>query len=514
MTSRSDDPNVSNLSSLVHQQILAQFQGDWVSRLDIEQLFTLIDGVLPFEACLYYQVLPLYLEGNRLHLGMVSPDDTSASDYVRRIISYLNYSLVSHEIPSEALRIVLTAYLNHVGNQPIGAARPAFSYGHYRHASRNTVDQQTNPNERLTLVVDSPEDLLSAEAVGEVILSPIEAPPPIEMADSLPVTLPVPDGNGDAEAVAELSQVWPTDLEVEPIPVLEPEPELGLESAFQPPLKSDEIVGQTLQGGTESVVQFTMPTAAELMSEPELDQTQDTTAEVVPSEGSSPEVNSPELDAAQPVQSAPLFTKPPLSILNLAPEHLQDPVESLMRLSASQFLKELLARVLVDGIGRLYFECHATHGRIIWSQNGILQSVLDHLALPLFQNLIQELKGMANIPLTPIEQPLQAEMECLYDCTRVLLRFRFMSGSYGEEATVQVLRGAALKFYQQQQLNNLEKDAFTIAQQLQNKLHEIRAKAYGNPSFRDARSEMMPKLIDLLHRMEEELNTLDPEQSR
>ena len=65
----SDDQSGSNLSELVYQRILSQFRGDWATRLNVDQMFVLIDGVLPFEACLYYQVLPLFLEGNRLHFG-------------------------------------------------------------------------------------------------------------------------------------------------------------------------------------------------------------------------------------------------------------------------------------------------------------------------------------------------------------------------------------------------------------------------------------------------------------
>jgi type II secretory ATPase GspE/PulE/Tfp pilus assembly ATPase PilB-like protein len=169
--------------------------------------------------------------------------------------------------------------------------------------------------------------------------------------------------------------------------------------------------------------------------------------------------------------------------------------------------------VLLGGIGRLYFECHPQHGRVVWSQNGILQSVLDRLTLPVFQGVIHELKGMAAISPTPIEQPQQAEIEYLYDRNRVLLRFRFMVGAHGEEATVQVLRGAALKFHQQQQLNKLEKDAVSIAQQLQNKLNEIRARAYSDPALIEPKFEGLSQLSGLLHNIEQQLDAMGVEQT-
>jgi flagellar biosynthesis/type III secretory pathway protein FliH len=171
-------------------------------------------------------------------------------------------------------------------------------------------------------------------------------------------------------------------------------------------------------------------------------------------------------------------------------------------------LQELLARVLVGGIGRLYFECHPQYGRVLWSQDGILQSVLEYLPLPAFQQLLQELKQIAQAsPPTP--SPYQVEIERLYDRHRVLLRFRFMVGKHGEEATLQVLRGAALRFHQKQQLSTLKRDALGIAKQLQTKLNEIRDRAYAEPGLAAARFEALPALNQLLQNIEEQLNGLE-----
>ena len=43
----SDDQLGSNLSDSVYQRILSQFRGDWATRLNVDQMFVLIDGVLP-----------------------------------------------------------------------------------------------------------------------------------------------------------------------------------------------------------------------------------------------------------------------------------------------------------------------------------------------------------------------------------------------------------------------------------------------------------------------------------
>lgn len=469
MTLRSDNLNSSQSNQAIQQRIMAQFQGDWVSRLNVEHLFVLIDGVLPFEACLYYQVLPLFLDGNRLHLGMVSPEDTSASDYVRRIISYLNYSLVSHSISSEGLRVVLTAYLNHSGSQQSNAAQyDSFSYGHYRHTSRNQANRPVNPSERLTLVVDSPDDLYHSEAeTAEMVGSPIASSPSAETAEE--VTAALGTGvNSDSSTLrmVETGSVAASEIQkpVEPIPEKLLPVEIALETTSAPTLSNSTPV---------AVNKFSAPVLS-----PAAEQDQQT-----------------------------------LAILKLVTKHLDEPVEVLADLSPREMLEELLARVLTGGIGRLYFECHPQHGRVVWSQNGVLQSVLDQLDRKVFQSLIQELKMMARISLLPIDQPEQADIEYLYERNRVLLRFRFMLGMYGEEVTVQVLRGAALKFYQQQQINKLEKDAVTIAKQLQNKLHEIRSRAYSDPSLLEAKLEMLPKLTEILNTVEQELDALGFDQT-
>jgi len=64
-----------------------------------------IDSALSFEACLYHQVLAL--EGDRVVLGMVNPEDTAAIEYVERILSYMNYSLVPQPMALEAHKALL-----------------------------------------------------------------------------------------------------------------------------------------------------------------------------------------------------------------------------------------------------------------------------------------------------------------------------------------------------------------------------------------------------------------------
>ena len=380
-----------------------------------EQMFLLIDTTLSFEACLYHQVLPLALEDSCLKLGMVNPEDTAALDYVGRILSYMNLSLVSHPIDPETHRAMLSAYLN------------------YTRTSQPATEQVQS-----ALCTDSPAAEATAQLLGEE--------------------------TAIADTDAESTLIWhQTEA-------------LDIQSTNQ-----------------DSQIPTPAPTAP-LQS------------------NDSQELNQ----VAQPLPLWELLPNSNLPVLEVQAAHLSSPVEVLATLPAQNLLQELLARVLAGGIGRLYFEREfSQQGRIIWSQDGDLQFVLEELPLPVFQEMINELKRLTHLSLVPVQEPLQVEIECLYNQDRLLLRLRVMPGMHGEEATLQVLRGAALKFYQQQQLSRLSRDALGIAQQLQGKLNELRERAYLNSTtLSSGQLEALPALNQLLENVDQQLKALKELQSQ
>jgi type II secretory ATPase GspE/PulE/Tfp pilus assembly ATPase PilB-like protein len=184
------------------------------------------------------------------------------------------------------------------------------------------------------------------------------------------------------------------------------------------------------------------------------------------------------------------------------------PVEQLATLQPKKLLAELLGRVLAGGIGRLYLERQPYEGRILWSDNGVLQSVLEKLPLSVFQGVLNELKRLANLPVTTFAEAKQVEKECLYQENRLLLRLRVMPGMYGEEATLQVLRGAALKFHQQQQLTRLSRDAIGISQQLSHKLHELQQRLILNRNTNPGQLEALMTLNRLLDNLDSQIKIL------
>ncbi|MEG4234842.1 hypothetical protein QUA40_22475 [Microcoleus sp. Pol11C3] len=339
---------------------------DSAATMDSDRIFHLIDTVVPFEACLYYQVLPLSLEGNLFKLGVVDAQDDSALDYVQRILAYMNCSVTTEQIASETQRSMLSAYLLH-GSQ-------------LREPSQTTAEAAPTPkNPASATLGPNAETLLSV-----------------------------------------------------------PEPSMPPPERFKP-----------------------------------------AGAEVPPT----------------PTQ---------LSVLNVEALHLSSQVEVLATLPAPQLLQELLGRVLREGIGRLFFERHQSQGRILWSQDGVLKSMLEGIEIVLFQEVIDELKRLTDMPVGPVEQPKQVEVERIYQNTHLLLRLRVMTVGGKEEATLQVLRGAALRFYQQQQLSTLSRDALRLAEELQRKVNQIRDRTRLSP----VHLEGLPALEQVIRNLDDQIDAL------
>ena len=197
-----------------------------------------------------------------------------------------------------------------------------------------------------------------------------------------------------------------------------------------------------------------------------------------------------------------------LPILDLPQTDSLTPVDTIVTLPPRKMLEELFARVLAGGIGRLYLERRPQHGRILWSENGVLQSVLEELQFPVFQEVLNELKRFTDLPIAEIAEARQVEKEYLYQEQRLLLRLRVMPGTYGEEATLQVLRGAALKFYQNQQVWRLSEDALSISQQLSYKVHELQAKLLQNSNHNPEKIESLRALNRLLKNLDRHIKSI------
>jgi hypothetical protein len=218
---------------------------------------------------------------------------------------------------------------------------------------------------------------------------------------------------------------------------------------------------------------------------------------------------TPLLDPSSPIfsttASAALSQIP---VLRLETQYLYSPFEELASLPAPKLLEALLSRILVGGIGRLFFQRAEKQGRILWSQNGVLQSVLNGLNPMLLQGVLDELKHLFQLPPTPVLKTKQVEIERLYQQTRLLLRLQILPSVQGEEATLQVLRGAALKFRQQQQLSSLSQDAIKAALDLQRQIEEIRTRVDANAPAQDELVNVLPILRQIADKINSQLDDL------
>ncbi|MDZ8051071.1 MAG: pilus assembly protein PilB [Aulosira sp. ZfuVER01] len=354
---------------------------------DPRQIFSLIDTLLSLEACLYHQILPLELKGNKLLLGMVNPQDRDASKYVSQILSSINYKMVTEPITGDNHQTILSAYLNYKNT--------------YSSDTKQTHQPKIDAHSTHTAV--SPSDRLSSSAI-------------------------------------------------------EKQTEVLLASASQVDL--------------------------------------------------SPILNPNALDKSEGEQTTEVLLTSNLTVLPVQIPETLSSIEVLATLPSKKLLEELLARVLLGGIGRLYLERQHDQGRILWSDNGVLQSAIENLPLAVFQDIINEFKQFAGLPIATFDEPKQVEKEWLYENKSLLLRLRVMPGIYGEEATLQVLRGAALKFYQQQQLNRLSRDTLVITQQLSFKLHELEQRLLLNPNLQSEKLDAVIALGQLVENLDKQINVL------
>jgi hypothetical protein len=371
------------------------------STIDPQTAFPLINAVLPFEACLYHQILPLYIDGNALYLGMVDLEDKAALNYARQILVFLKYQIITQTISTAAHHQVLSAYLSDQSHRRSSLAIAAPKVQEPKVQEPMTQEEFAAANEE-TAVLDL----------------------------ALPSTFKLPDQ-------AALTQ-WPIALHAARRPAAR---------LFQPPPRSTKP--QSLPG-----------------------------------------VALPEL----------VIAPPPVNV-------------SLRSLSAQGLLDALLLRVIQSGVGRLFLIRQNETGRILWTESGVIKATLENLDPDHLAGTIDALKNLMHCPISPaIEAPIEVEIERLYQSQRVLLRLRLTPKETGEEATLQILRGAALKFYQQQQIKTLSRDTMSIVAQLRQKMVELEKRTatahFDRQTLNQNNNAVVPELDAAIQDIEQQLTQI------
>jgi hypothetical protein len=402
--------------------------------IDTTSIFGLIDRVLPFEACLYHEILPLCLDDRTLKLGMVTLTDVAALDYARKILSFLNYSLVPQAIDSEMQHRLLSQYLQFKGQASTVEEPPTVFYDAEEIEKLRAEAQQVEVEDRRPTVRP-----IDRETLRETLI--VEAPEALEawsVGDEAPMGSPTPPHQSSASR----------------------HPLSGIDSTVIQGLGEETVAEQ-------SEASLSQPN----LSQPNLSQ---------PNLKSGPKASLPTPGDALPT-------------LSIKTAYQKFSPEQLKALDSTELLENLLGQVLDGGIGRLYFEHQFSSGRVLSSNSGVLQSMVEHLPIDRFESLIWALKNLMRINPEPVTEPIQVEIERWYEKNRLLLRLRVMprwddQDVIGEDATLQILRGAALRFYQQQQSANLRRDTLLVAKNLQLKVQALQQRSKSLNSEEDAQT--------------------------
>jgi type II secretory ATPase GspE/PulE/Tfp pilus assembly ATPase PilB-like protein len=151
------------------------------------------------------------------------------------------------------------------------------------------------------------------------------------------------------------------------------------------------------------------------------------------------------------------------------------PIERLEELLSTpeQLWQEIMNRLLDDGIGRLYLQRLSEYGRIFCSQDGEIRFSLERVPVAIYDLIVDRVKAIAKLPALPLESRKKLALEKIHQQERLLLRLEIFPGQWGEEATIQVLRGKALNFYEQRQVKKMTEQAIGLALKLEKTVKQM-----------------------------------------
>ncbi|VEP12920.1 Type II secretory pathway, ATPase PulE/Tfp pilus assembly pathway, ATPase PilB [Hyella patelloides LEGE 07179] len=431
---------------------MSQFDSLYKMIADYEAVFNLIDSVFSLECCLHYQILPLELSDNHLVLGMVDPKDKKTIQHIQPLISSLDYSFHTQAIDAQTHQLVLAAYLKK---------------GNPSNSSSNNSIQPSKLTTTSATLIDLPEEAKSNSSLNNSATL-IDLPEEAKSNSSLNNSATLIDLPEEAKSNSSLNNsATLIDL---------PEQQEATPSAKELYERPTFIVNNKQEKITNKEEQSQI-----FFSEPQINNVEVTN-------------NTSICTHKKSEQNIHLALKANYSA---------SPLESLINLPPESLWQELLSRIVSKGIGRLYLQQHHNYGRILCCQDGIVQSSLDKVPLALFEEIIKEIKMMAKLPLTKLKKAQKVALQRYYNHERVLLRIEFLIGKLGEEITLQVLRGQALKFYEQSQADKTLDQAIYLAQKLEKSLKKIR-RCQNSANVGD-----LSTLKAIMRQVEKQLNLLE-----
>lgn len=393
-----------------------------------KEIFQLIDQVFPLDSCRHYEVLPLKLEGSKLALGMLNPNKDESVRFVNSIAKVFKYELEIQLIDLQTHQIILDNY-------PQNATQ---SNRQQQDENKTIIDTSFNPNAPLKGVnhrrlVDSTPTIISPAAAA-----PIEEP-----------ELELPDLPADLDFLKNL-ELAPKDQPTAPRGKTD-----SAATLF-------EIPAEFRQGNLLNNLNDLDQKATIIADHP---------AKLLGSETKEEQDLEGILAEAQISQ----LIAETLGKTSVPEELAPLTADFLPQLSPQLSWQKLLDQAFQHQTEYITLTRYSDRGGIVAEKNGSPQSALDRVPLPIFCSLIDEIKRMARLPQNTSSHPQKLVLERLYEQERILLRLEFSVYQQLEAVKIQILRGQALKIYEQQQMDRVCDQALQLAKQLEKTLRRIQA---------------------------------------
>jgi len=416
-----------------------------------KEIFQLIDQVFPLDSCRHYEVLPLKLDGNRLVLGMLDPNKDESLRFVNSVVKVFKYDLEVQLIDLQTHQIILA---NYPQNTPKVSQQQ-------EDRNKTVIDTNFNPHAPLK-GVDKPRIVDSAPTI-------------ISHSEAMPASKP---------KASELNDL-PPDLDFLKDLELTPQPKQEVARA-----KPDS-----------AATVFEIP--PEFMNQKPANSLDEKATIIAENPADLPTKEAPE---------DPELTFEEAQISQLIAETLGKGSSKLIEPETANFLPELssqlswqrlLEKAFQHRIDYLKLSRYSDRGAIIAEQNKDILSAIDQIALPIFCSLIDEIKRLARLPHDVANHPKKVVLERFHEQERILLRLEFSAQEKLEEVGIQILRGKALKAYEQQQIDRVSERALELAKQLEKTLRRIQA------CFDSAQLNNLTELQTVHSRINHQLRLLD-----
>lgn len=418
-----------------------------------KEIFQLIDQVFPIDSCRHYEVLPLKLDGSNLVLGMLNPTKEESLRFVNSVVKVFKYNLEVQLIDVQTHQIILANYPQNVTKSP-----------QQQDCNRTVIDTSFNPNAPLKggqkkRVIDSAPTIISASEAASIGKSNI---------------------SGASDLPADLDFLKDLDLTPQPKPEVQQVQPDSTATLFEIP---PEFRNQKPAGNLDEKATLIAGNPAELLAQ---------SAKAVPQ---NPEIAQEEAQISELIAEA-LGTA---SIPEIQPET----EDFLPPLSSQLSWQKLLEKAFLHRSDYLKLTRYRHRGGIVAEQNQDVQSNIDQIPLPIFCSVIDEIKRMARLPQNTANHPKKLVLERFYNRERILLRLEFSARANLEEVGIQIIRGSALKIYEQQQMDRVSDQALQLAKQLEKTLRRIQA------CFDSAQINNLTELQTVHSRINHQLRLLD-----